>query len=219
MELIFPNLYRIEKAGGRGRNYAYFIKRRQGNLLLNGGKATVHDHLDEFEKLGGVCMQFINHNHDLMDGQLHKDIHKRFGAKLYHHELEQKKVLKKTGCPSESYGDEGFRVGKDFEAIYFPSCGEGLSLFRWTNGGKHFLFTSHVIQMGGGDWHIGLRLDKRSKTSEPKQFAAISQLPMDYILPNVCRYGQEGYHTFNDITRKSFAKELRKKIRDYQEAA
>ena len=126
MELIFPNLYRIEKAGNRGRNYAYFIKRRQGNLLLNGGKATVHDHLDEFE------------------------------------------------------------------AIYFPSCGDGLSLFRWRNGGKHFLFTSHVIQMRGGDWNIGLRLDKRAKTSEPKQFAGISQLPMDYILPNVCRYGQEG---------------------------
>ena len=73
--------------------------------------------------------------------------------------------------------------------------------------------------MVGGDWIVGLRLEKRSKTSEPKQFAGIAALPMDYILPNVCPYGQEGYHTFNDITRKSFAKALRKKIRDYQEAA
>ena len=218
MERIFPNLYRIAREGNKGRSYAYFIKRRQGNLLLTCGEGTVRDNLDEIEKLSGVHTQFINHNHDV-GGQLHEDIYKRFGAKLYHHELENKKVAKKTRCPSESYGDEGFRVGKDFEAIYFPSCGEGLSLFLWQNAGKGFLFTSHVIKMANAEWQIGLNLKKKSKTSDPKQFAEVANLPVDYILPNVRRYGAEGYHTFNDITRKSFGLALRRKIRDWERQA
>ena len=218
MEQIFPNLYRIAREGNKGRSFAYFIKRRQGNLLLTAGNGTVHEHFAEIEKLGGVQMQFINHNHDI-GAELHETIHLRFGAKLYHHELENKKVARKTQCPSEAYGDQGLQVGKDFEAIYFPSCGEGLSLFRWENRGQSFLFTSHVIKMAGGSWQIGLNLTKMSKGSQPKQFAEIAKLPIDYILPNVCQYGQETYHTFNDITRKSFGTELRRKIRDWEKQA
>jgi hypothetical protein len=218
MECIFPNLYRIVREGNKGRSYAYFIKRKQGNLLLTCGAGTVRENLDEIEKLGGVHMQFINHNHDL-GGQLHDEIYERFGAKLYHHELENKKVKQKTSCPSESYGDDGFQVGKDFEAIYFPSCGEGLSLFLWQHGGNGFLFTSHVIKMVNSEWNIGLSLKKMSKTSTPKQFASIANLPVNYTMPNVCQYGAEQYHTFNDITRKSFGLALRRKIREWETQA
>jgi hypothetical protein len=70
--------------------------------------------------------------------------------------------------------------------------------------------------MAGGDWQIGLNLKKKSKGSDPKQFGEVAELPVDYILPNSCRYGQEAYHAFNDITRKSFGQTLRKKIRDWQ---
>jgi excinuclease ABC subunit A len=61
--------------------------------------------------------------------------------------------------------------------------------------------------------------DRSIKTSTPKQFAEIANLPVDYILPNVCRYGAEQYHTFNDITRKSFGLALRRKIRDWERQA
>ena len=212
MERIFPNLFRFtDEPYRRGRRFTYLLKRKQGNLLLTCQDGSVRDHFKDIEKLGGIDTQFINHNHD-MGGELHEAIHKRFGAKLFHHKAEKKKVEAKTKCPHEEFGDDGLQVGSDFEAIYFPSCTAGLSLYRWRHQGVHFLFTSHVIKMVQGDWHVSLHM-KKSPPGLGPQFAQIAKLPVDYVLPNVCAYGQEEYHRFNDFTRKSFGTALRARLR------
>ena len=59
-----------------------------------------------------------------------------------------------------------------------------------------------------GDWHVDLNLKKSPPNLGP-QFAEIAELPIDYTMPNVCRYGQEEFHCFNDYTRKSFSTALR----------
>ena len=156
MERIFPNLYRFtDEPFRKGRKYAYLIVRKKGNLLLPFKGGSVSDHFKEIERLGGVDTQFITHSHDA-DRNLNDEVHARFGAKLRFNEAEAKKVRSKTKCPSEPFGDDGLELDSDFQALYFPSCTSGLSIYRWRSRGKFFLFTSHVINMAHGNWFVDL---------------------------------------------------------------
>lgn len=213
MERIFPNLYRFtDEPSHKGRIYSYLIVRKGGNLLLPClGGGAVSDHLKDIERIGGVDTQFVTHNHDI-DGALQEAVYARFGAKLCYHRADHKKVVAKTKCPTAEFSDDGLQLGSDFQALYFPSCSVGSSVYHWRFRGKHFLFTSHVINMVKGDWHVDLDLVKSPPSLAP-QFAEIAKLPIDYTMPNVCRYGQEEFHRFNDYTRKAFSTALRAKVR------
>jgi hypothetical protein len=133
--------------------------RKEGNLLLPSGDGggTVADLLNDIEALGGVDTQFVTHNHDV-NGPFQEAVYDRFEAKLSYHVAEHNAVVEKTKCPSVEFGDEGVQLGSDFQALYFPSCCAGSSLYYWQDSGNHFLFTSHVINMVEDGWQVGLDL-------------------------------------------------------------
>jgi hypothetical protein len=214
MESLFPNLYRFTGASARNETlFTYLIVREGGNLLLPCQDGPVREHFDDIEELGGVATQFVTHNHDV-DGALVEAVHDRFGAELCYHSAEQDAIAEKTKCQSVVFGDEGLRVGSDFQAIYFPSCCAGSSLYHWQHGGKHFLFTSHVINLVEGEWQNGLDLwqyrnlrewsDSETPPDPRPQLAKIAELSLDYTMPNVSVDDQEEYHQFSDDTRTSF---------------
>ena len=60
-----------------------------------------------------------------------------------------------------------------------------------------------------GEWEIGLNL-RKSAEGTADRIARIADLPIDYTLPNVCPYGQEEYHAFNEHTRRAFDETLRR---------
>ena len=212
MERIFPNLYRFtDEPFRKGRKFSYLLVRKKGNLLLPFKGGAVRDHFEDIERLGGVEAQFVTHNHDVIR-DFHEEVYDRFEAKLYYHKADDKKVSAKTKCPKVPFDDDGLQIDTDFWALYFPSCTAGLSIYWWRNRGKHYLFTSHVINMTEGEWYMGLDLNKAPPHLAP-QFAKIAKLPLDYALPTRRAYGQEEFHRFNDYTRKSFATALRARIK------
>ena len=225
MEPIFPNIYRsaTDNPSRDEKLYTYLIVRNDGNLLLPCKSDAVSQLLSDIEELGGVAAQFATHNHDV-DGPFAEAVYDRFGAPLYYHHAERDAVAEITKCPSVEFGDDGLRLGSDFQALYFPSCCAGSSLYYWRDGESGFLFTSHVINRVEGDWQVGLDLwqyenlrdwgeNKTPPNPEP-QLSRIAQLPIDYTLPNVCQYGREEFHRFNDETKKSFATAMETKLEE-----
>jgi hypothetical protein len=219
---LLPNLYRFTGQSPRGETlYTYLVVRPDGNLLLPCQDGGVRDHMDDIKRLGGVATQFVTHNHDV-DGNLCETVHERFGARLAYHAAEHDAIAKKTTCPADEFGDDGLQVDADFEAIYFPSCCVGSSVYHWQQDGQHRLFTSHVIDHVDGQWRVGLDLwqyrnlrdwgDAATPPDPRPRIATLADLPLDQSLPNVWREGQQEYHTFTDATRTTFAQALRTQI-------
>ena len=168
--------------------------------------------------------QFVTHNHDV-NGPLQEAVYDHFGAKLCYHHAEQEAVAEKTQCPSVEFGDDGLQLDSDFQALYFPSCCAGSSLYHWQDGENQFLFTSHVInRMVDGGWQIDLDLwqyknlrdwGERISPPDPEpQLSKIANLPIGYIVPNVYREGQEEFHRFTEDTRKSFSTTLERRLKE-----
>ena len=155
MERIFANLYRCGGAPNkRGMSHTYLLVRKEGNLLVCHQSGPSKMEMGEIEKLGGIDSQWICHFHDtLLDG-LHEKLHKRFGCMLHHNSIDRKGVRKKTKCPSVPFEDEGCQYGSDFEALHFPTCTAGHSVYRWRHRGKYYLFTSHAIYMRDNKWDL-----------------------------------------------------------------
>lgn len=94
----------------------------------------------------------------------------------------------------------------------------GSSLYHWTHGNEHYLFTSHVVNRVEDDWRVDLDLwqygnlrdwgDLQVPPDPPSQIAAIAQMPLDYTMPNMFRHGTEEFHAFSDDTRASFTAAL-----------
>ena len=228
MKQIFTNLYRFEGESPRGeRLHSFLLVRDGGNLLLPCQDAPVHDHFEDIEKLGGIDTQFVTHNHDVAAGGLHEAVHERFGARLSYHSAERDAVSEKTGCATKEFGDEGLQLSDDFRAIYFPSCCAGSSIYHWSNGDQHFLFTSHVINRVEGGWNVGLDLwqyrnlrdwGEGGSPPDPRpQLAEIGDLPLDYTMPNAIRKGQEDSHQFSAETREAFSNALGEAIEQQSE--
>lgn len=204
MERIFPNLYRFtEEPCRQGRKYAYLILRKQGNLLLPHVAASIRNHFDEIEKLGGIHIQFLTHHHEA-DPVLHDDIHARFGAKLCYHRAARKLVQEVSECPEAVFTNEGLQLDDDFESLLLPGHTPGHSIYRWRHRRKHFLFTGHVVSMVNGKWELWFNPTKAPKLRDEFESLAVA----NYVMPTRSPYGQEEYHCFNDYTRKAFCEAL-----------
>ena len=215
MEKILPNLYRFSLGpiGKKGTFHTYLLVRKQGNILIchsNRG-STVLDHLDEIERLGGIDRQFVAHYHDAKRGDLHQVLYDRFGCKLSYHEAERKTIRTKTKCPEEEFGNDGLKLGSDFEAIYFPGHTVGMSIFRWKHRGKYHLFPSHVIRQGGGRWSINL--DPAPNKNLQAQFKELPNLQVDFSFPGSTDGIGEEFHRCTDATRTSFRKAMKDRLK------
>lgn len=205
MERIFANLYRIGAPNRRGTSHTYLLVRKEGNLLVCHQTRPSDGDIKEIEQLGGIDSQWICHNHDAVKDGFHEDMHNRFGCMIHHHRDERRAVRKKTKCPEVQYGDEGLQVGTDFEALYFPACTEGHSVFRWQYRGKYYLFTSHAMYMRDNKWDIQCR---------PRPEAAkLDKLQIDCVFPGYTAVDDEEFYRLNDQTRKSLSKTLRAKLK------
>jgi len=173
MERIFANLYRVGAENRRGTSHTYLLVRKEGNLL--------------------VCHQTRPSD---------EDMHARFGCEFHHHRDERKAVRKKTKCPEVQYGDDGLQFGPDFEALYFPACTVGHSVFRWRYRGKYYLFTSHAMYLRDNKWDIQSRPGPEATKLE--------KLRVDYVFPGYSNPDEDGFYRLNDQTKKSFSKTLRK---------
>ena len=112
--------------------------------------------LDHIEKLDGLSSQWVSHHHDIITGGFHKNLHNRFGFELYYHKADRACVRGKNKCAHVQFGDGGLEYGQDFEALYFPTCSAGRTIYRWL--GKYCLFKSHALYLhdGGGNTQIDL---------------------------------------------------------------
>jgi len=141
---------------------------------------NILDYADEIDKLGGIDTQFVAHFHDAKRGDLHEAIHDRFGAKLCYHSGERQGVNSKTKCPEIMSDNEGLKLGKDFEAHYFPGHTPGMTVFSWKHRGKRFLFPSHVVRLAGKEWEVSF---KPQRTPELKsQFAELAKMDVDVLV-------------------------------------
>ena len=127
--------------------------------------------IKEIKKLGGIDSQWICHNHDTLRDGLHEKLHKQFGCELRFHSVERPKVRKKTKCPLDPFDGDQPEVGSDFQALYFPACSEGHSVYRW----RYYLFTSHSMYIEDNKWQIQCRIRP--------QAAKVAKLPVDYVFP------------------------------------
>lgn len=215
MERIFANLYRfsLDPFGkARTKPSSYLLVRKQGNILIchcQRGSSIV-DHMDDVEALGGIDRQFVAHYHDAKRGDLHDILYDRFGCRLCYHEAERKTIRGKTKCPEEEFGDEGLKLGSDFEAFYFPGHTIGMSIFRWKYRGKYALFPSHVINLDQGNWRISLHPEMAPHAKG--HLANLAKLHIDYVFPGRVNAGEEDFHTCTEKTRKSFRRAMKERL-------
>jgi|GEM_PF-777398 hypothetical protein len=214
MKQIFANLYRFDsKPRGKSLSvsHSYLIVRKQGNLLICNKYAPVTEYMDEIDALGGIGTQLIALDLDASSGDYHDELHACFGARLCYHEAERKMTRTKTKCPEIMFGDEGLKIGRDFEVFLFPNkCHTGTSLFRWRNRGKHYIFTAGVLRTIGEEWAV--RFDPQLW---PEKRALFDQLPIlnsDYILPGSTPELEEDIHRLNDCSKKSLQSVIQEKL-------
>ena len=207
MERIFANLYRF--GGGpdkRGTSHTYLLVRKEGNLLVCHRSGPSTEEFSEIEGLGGIDSQWICHAHDTNRDGLHEDLYSQFGCKLHHHRADRSSVRQKTKCPYVSFGDEGLEHGSDFEALYFPTCTAGCSVYRWRHRGKYYLFTSHALYLRDNKW--ALQFNPHRMTHWRPQ---LGKLRVDYVFPGYTSRGEDGFYRLNDQRRKSLSRALRAK--------
>jgi glyoxylase-like metal-dependent hydrolase (beta-lactamase superfamily II) len=195
LKRIFPNLYRFAGVGAMSRTWSYLVVRKDGNLLLPGYVSAITDNLDEIEKLGGVELQFLTHFHDVVP-EIHDELHKRFGAKLCHHEAAGPKVRGKSKCPSEEFSNDGIRLGSDFESVNFPGHTPGHTVYRWRDRARTFLFSGHSMKLIFGRWELFFKSRKSDRFDDLCE--------ADHLLPSSSSHGSEEYHSFIEPTRASF---------------
>lgn len=217
MERIFSNVYRWSQPGRIGANrygltHTYFLKRKEGNLLVPHQTPPAKEDLDQIEDLGGIESQWVCHNHDVIKGGAHGELFERFGCRLHYHEAERQKVRKKTKCPEVEFDDRGTRHGGDFEVLFLPTCTPGHSIFRWRSRGKYYLITSHAIYLRDGAWDLSF-YDKRSNEWRP-QLSKLAKLHVDYVFPGYTALDEPGFFRLGDQERKSFAQAVRLKSRE-----
>ena len=147
MKQIFPNLYRFDgKPRGKTRtvSHSYLFVRKQGNLLICNKYSPVTEYMDEIDALGGIDTQLIARYIDASPGD--------------YHEAERKMTRTRTKCPEIMFGDEGLKIGRDFEVYLFPNkCHTGTCLFRWRNSGKYYLLAPSIARVRGEEWRLRLQ--------------------------------------------------------------
>ncbi len=207
MERIFANLYRLGSTPNkRGMSHSYLLTRKEGNLLICHQSGPTASDIKEIKKLGGIDSQFICHSHDTLRDDGHTHLHDQFGCALHHHSDEKKAVRRKTKCPQEPFGDEGLRMGDNFEAHFFPACRVGHSVYRWKDRGRYFLFTSHAMYLRDDKWDIQCKFRARA----PK----IDKLRLDFVFPGYTATDEAAFYRLNDQTRKSWSKTLRARLKE-----
>jgi hypothetical protein len=208
VERIFANLYRIGAPNRRGISYTYFLVRKAGNLLVCHQSAPSAADIKQMQSLGGVDSQWICHHHDtIRDGSSHEKLHDRFGCVLHHHKTDRTGVRKRAKCPAEQFGDDGCQYGDDFEAMFFPTCTAGHSVFRWRSRGKYYLFSSHAIYMRDSKWDLHFNEHRVSQWSPRRE--QLGKLRLDYVFPGYSSPEDSGFYRLNDQTRRSFARALK----------
>ncbi len=214
MERIFANLYRFDsKPRGKTRSVAhsYLIVRKQGNLLICNKWSPVTDYMDEIDELGGIDTQLIARYIDASPGDYHDKLRKSFGARLCYHEAERKMTRTRTKCPEIMFGDEGLKIGRDFEVYLFPNrCHTGTCLFRWRNRGKYYLFAPSIARPKGGEW--ALRFDPHLWPEKRALFDKLPILHSDYLLPWGTPELEEDILRLDDRTKKSLRSAVKKKM-------
>ena len=93
----------------------------------------------------------------------------------------------KRECPISAFGDEGVKIGHDFQAIDI-----GHTVFHWTNAGKHFLIPGHAIHQDDGDWDVHMH----AFSGPQLPMRRLSELPVDYLLPGRAKARDEDFFTF-----------------------
>ena len=213
MERIFANLYRLGGAPDkRGTSHTYLLVRKEGNLLVCNRSGPSARDIAEIERLGGIDSQWISHHHDANRDGLHEDLCARFGCKLHHHSADRSGVRQKTKCPYVQFGDEGLEHGSDFEALFFPTCSAGHTVYRWRHRGKYFLFTSHALYTRENKWN--LQFNPHRVTLWRSQLSKLAKLRVDYVFPGYTAQGEDGFYRLNDQMRKSLSSALRAKFKE-----
>jgi glyoxylase-like metal-dependent hydrolase (beta-lactamase superfamily II) len=207
MERIFPNLYRISSAPKEEVRHTYLLTRADGNLLVCHSGGPTDTELNEIEALGGIDSQWVCHQHDVNRDGLHENLHRRFGCELHHHRRE-KGVRKKTECPVVQFDDDGLTLGSDFEALYYPSCTDGHTVYRWKSQDTYFLFTSHAFYYRKGEWELGVPMPSKRRALLRPQLAALADVHVDYVLPGYTAPDEDVQYQLDDTMRASFQKAL-----------
>ncbi len=209
MERVFANLYRFSGSPiWRGVSHSYLLLRKEGNLLVCHRHLPAVEEFDEIERLGGIESQWICHHHDTNDAGLHDKLQARFGCALHHHRIDRTGVRKKTKCPFEQFGDDGVQHGSDFEALFFPSCTGGHSIYRWRSRGKHFLFSSHAIYMRDKGWDLQFHPGRASRWRP--QLDTLAKMQVDYLFPGYVPEDEGVFYRLNEQTRKSLSTALKR---------
>ena len=212
MERIFANLYRFGGAPNkRGTSHTYLLVRKEGSLLVCHQSGPSAGDMDEIERLGGLDSQWVSHHHDINRDGLHQDLHDRFGCKLHHHRTDRRGVRGKTKCPVVQFGDEGVRHGSDFEALFFPTCSAGHSVYRWRHRGRYYLFTSHAIYLRDNKWN--LQFNPHRVSLWRPQLAELAKLRVDYVFPGYIGPGEEPFYRLDDQLKRSLSRALRAKFK------
>ena len=210
MERILPDVYHFVSTPKKGQiGHSYLLKRKEGNLLIchHGGPSS--EDLEEIESLGGIGSQWVCHQHDANNDGLHDELYARFGCMLYHHHRDRKMVAKRTDCPRVQFGDDGLEHGPDFEALHFPTCTDGFTLFRWHHEGNYFLFTSHAFGFRDGEWLIGVPYTEARRALWDPQLGKLAKWRFNYVLPGYTSADEDDYYLVDDKSQKSFSKTLK----------
>ena len=160
--------------------------------------------------MGGIDAQFVAHVHDAKRGDLHQALFDRFGCELCYHEGEHRTIRTKTKCPEREFGDEGLKLGSDFEAHYFPGHTPGMSIFSWEHRKKRFLFPSHVIGLEEGEWRVNFAPHLALK--QKSRFTELARADVDYRVRGGSAEGRKEYHGLSASEKKTLRKTLREKI-------
>ncbi len=172
-EDVFFNGFTSESSFGAS---SYFVKRGQGNVLVDSPRA-VAPLMKRFEELGGLSLIFLTHQDDVAD---HAKLHERFSAPRVIHSSEDH-----WGVERPIQGTEPVALADDLLAIPVPGHTRGSMCLLYRN---KFLFTGdHLWADEQGRLGMGRSVCWYSWKEQVRSLEKLLAYDFEWVLPGHMR--------------------------------
>lgn len=161
---------------------AFLIERPTGNLLLY-SSSRIADDFAGITARGGIARQYLNHQHQALASCDAVAAH--FNAPLYCH-ADDAEAARQT-CQVAATFRERAQHFTDFEVIPIPGHTPGSTAFRWSHGGRRYLFTGDTIYLSDGKWRIAVLPGISDKRAYAEALRLIRTLDFDVLVPNMAK--------------------------------
>ena len=180
LQEILPGVYLVEANGRKGFGYGHFVRRPEGNLILDGSRiSSFSDAFPEIETLGGVAAVVISDRH--LGGKPTNEIAARFGAQVYCSQIEADAMGHRSNAVTIHHvlPYERAHIAGGVRLIPTPGHTAGQFATLCEVDGRRILFSSDFVWRQDGRWRPGNSSRRKMKPS----FEALRDLDFDTIVP------------------------------------